>query len=517
MALPSEKFAESLQVLRDLQEKKNLVAIKSSDISRTHRERLIKNGFLKEVTKGWYVATNPNEKLGDSTSWYTSFWQFCSQYLRSKYKEAYCVSAEQSILIHSGNNTVPVQLIVRTPEASNTNINLLYNTSILAMTSPLPNIAEISEYDGLRILTLNLSIVNCSPTMFIKNPMDMRIALAQISNASEILNILLDGSHTVIAGRLAGAFRNNGQARIADDIVNTMKSAGFNVRETNPFKNKPITNLTLKERSPYEGRIKLMWEAMRKVVIKYFPESPGLPQDKEKYIKSIDEIYITDAYHSLSIERYTVSTELIEMVKSGNWDSDKNEKHKKHRDAMAARGYYLATLSVKESIKTILNGNNPGTTVDNDHSTWYRNLFSPSVRVGLLKASDLAGYRNEQVYISQSRHVPMNKDAVRYVMPILFELLRTEINSGVRAVLGHFIFVYIHPYMDGNGRIARFLMNAMLAAGGYPWTVIPVQERQTYMSSLEKASIEGDIEPFTKFIANLVSESLKGKPIAKLD
>ena len=517
MALPSEKFAESLQVLRDLQEKKNLVAIKSSDISRTHRERLIKNGFLKAVTRGWYIATNPNEKLGNSTSWYTSFWQFCSQYLRSKYKEAYCVSAEQSILIHSGNNTVPVQLIVRTPKASNTNINLLYNTSILAMTSPLPNIAEISEYDGLRILTLNSSIVNCSPTMFIKNPMDMRIALAQISNASEILNILLDGSHTVIAGRLAGAFRNNGQGRIADDIVSTMKSAGFNVREIDPFKNKPITNLTLKERSPYESRIKLMWDAMRNVVIKYFPESPGLPQNKEKYLKSIDEIYITDAYHSLSIERYTVSPKLIEMVKSGSWDLDKNEEHKKHRDAMAARGYYLATLSVKESIKTILNGNNAGTTVDNDHATWYRNLFSPSVTAGLLKASDLAGYRNDQVYISQSRHVPMNKDAVRYVMPIFFELLKTELNSGVRAVLGHFIFVYIHPYMDGNGRIARFLMNAMLASGGYPWTVIPVQERQTYMSSLEKASIERDIEPFTKFIANLVYESLKGKPVAKLD
>jgi len=339
MALPSEKFAESLQVLRDLQEKKNLVAIKSSDISRTHRERLIKNGFLKEVTKGWYIASNPNEKLGDSTSWYTSFWQFCSQYLRSKYKEAYCISAEQSILFHSGNNTVPIQLIVRTPEASNTNINLLYNTSILAMTSPLPNIAEISEYDGLRILTLNSSIVNCSPTMFIKNPMDMRIALAQISNASEILNILLDGSHTVIAGRLAGAFRNNGQARIADDIVNAMKSAGFNVREIDPFKNKPITILTLKERSPYESRIKLMWDAMRKVVIKYFPESPGLPQDKEKYLKSIDEIYITDAYHSLSIERYTVSTELIEMVKSGSWDLDKNKENKKKIDAIADRGY----------------------------------------------------------------------------------------------------------------------------------------------------------------------------------
>jgi len=51
----------------------------------------------------------------------------------------------------------------------------------------------------------------------------------------------------------------------------------------------------------------------------------------------------------------------------------------------------------------------------------------------------------------------------------------------VRIVLGHFFFVYIHLYMDGNGRIGRFLMNAMMAAGGYPWTIIPVETRDEYM------------------------------------
>ena len=52
------------------------------------------------------------------------------------------------------------------------------------------------------------------------------------------------------------------------------------------------------------------------------------------------------------------------------------------------------------------------------------------------------------------------------------------------------IFVFVHPYMDGNARMGRFLMNTMLASGGYPWTVIPVESRDEYMQSLEKASIE---------------------------
>jgi Fic family protein len=61
------------------------------------------------------------------------------------------------------------------------------------------------------------------------------------------------------------------------------------------------------------------------------------------------------------------------------------------------------------------------------------------------------------------------------------------------ADFGHFIFVYIHPYMDGNGRIGRFIMNLMLVSGGFNWTVIRVGRRAEYMASLEKASIEEDI------------------------
>lgn len=132
------------------------------------------------------------------------------------------------------------------------------------------------------------------------------------------------------------------------------------------------------------------------------------------------------------------------------------------------------------------------------------------------KPSELAGYRTSQVYIGQSRHVPLNINAVRDTMPVLFELLKNEPDASVRAVLGHFVFVHIHPYMDGNGRIARFLMNVMLASGGYPWTVIPVEERKKYMDALEKASVDQDIKAFASYIAYLVKEGIKGTPVASI-
>jgi Fic family protein len=218
---------------------------------------------------------------------------------------------------------------------------------------------------------------------------------------------------------------------------------------------------------------------------------------------------ITDAYNSLSIEGYRVTEKLTGQVRSGNWNPEGNKTDKEQKDAMAARGYYQAFQKVKDSIKAILDGKNTGDVTYNDHGIWYRELFAPSVAAGILKPSDLAGYRNDQVYIKGSMHTPLNATAVRNAMPILFDLLKEETEPCVRAVLGHFLFVYIHPYMDGNGRIARFLMNLMLASGGYPWTIIPIEKRDEYMSALEKASVEQDIADFVRFIAGLVNQNLK--------
>jgi fido (protein-threonine AMPylation protein) len=514
MATPGQKLAESLKKLKDLQDK-GFVGIKAGELTRVHRERLVDNGFLREVVKGWYISFPPNEIPGDSTSWYVSFWGFCARYLNDRYSEDYCISAEQSLLLHTGDHTVPQQLIVRSTKGNNLPTNLLFGTSLFVMKSSLPQTAEIEIKNGLRLINLPSSIIHAGPSFFEKQPETFQIALTMImKNLQVLLRILLDGGHSQIAGRLAGAYKYMGYNKIAAEILETMKTAGYDVRETNPFQNKPVVKLDVHLKSPYGNRIKLLWHKMRNVVIQTLPPSPGIPQSKQPYLEKMTDLYTTDAYHSLSIEKYIVTPDLIERVKAGDWDVYGNEADRKHRDALAARGYWQAFNAVKNSIEKILDGENAGRVLHNDHNQWYREMFAPGVSAGLLKPSDLAGYRNNQVYIAGSRHIPINKEALPDAMETLFELLEKEENAGVRAVLGHFIFVFIHPYMDGNGRMGRFLMNAMLASGGYPWTVIPVQERETYMKALESASVQQDIKPFAAFLAWLIDAGLKGNPVA---
>jgi Fic family protein len=213
---------------------------------------------------------------------------------------------------------------------------------------------------------------------------------------------------------------------------------------------------------------------------------------------------IEDAYHSLSIERYRVTPELIQKIADGQWNTDSPE-DKQHIAAMAAKGYLLAFNFVKEDAgQAYAHDRSAANLFADHHQAWFRQLFAPSVDAGLLKPSDLIGYRRHMVFLRGSLHSPPHFDHVLDGMEALKECMVDEEEPFVRAVLSHWLLGYIHPFMDGNGRMARFTMNLMLAEGGYPWTVIRVDDRDAYMEALEIASAKDDLEPFAHFLAGRI-------------
>ena len=509
MATAPEKLARSLSVLKEIQDS-GKTALRTGDMSRVHRERLLKNGFIQMVMQGWYIPARPDEAPGESTSWHISFWGFCADYLNSRFNRFWCLSPEQSLSLHTGNWAVPRQLVLRSPRGSNKPTGLLHGTSLLDLRLKLPGKNEITEisgegFRGLRIMTLPAALIACAPSLFAVRPLELRLALSMMNDASDILPGLLADGRSTVAGRLAGAFRNIGRGGVADAIVDTMRSAGHTVYESDPFEEKTGVSFGAREISPHVNRVRMMWAGFREAVIRHFPKAPRSAVDIKARLRRIDGIYAADAYNSLSIEGYRVDSELIERVREGRWDPDGADRG--NRDALAARGYWQAFQAVRLTITDVFEGKNPGEAVADDFGRWYREMFGPSVAAGIVGAAELAGYRRIPVYIRGSRHVPPGHESVRELMLAFLDLLRNEASPEARAVLGHFVFVYIHPFADGNGRVARFLMNVMLAAGGYPWLVIPVEKRSRYMETLEDASVGRDIVPFTEFLAGLVERN----------
>lgn len=202
----------------------------------------------------------------------------------------------------------------------------------------------------------------------------------------------------------------------------------------------------------------------------------------------------------MSIEGYKVTEALIEKVRSGDWNPDDNPQDQQQLDAMAARGYFEAHNLVKDAIRKLHEQSLPLRKLEHTTGEWYRALFAPMVRANMFDAADLAGYRTRPVFIRGSRHTPLPKEALMDAMGVLFECLSNEPHPLVRAILGHWLIGYIHPYPDGNGRTARFLMNALLVSSGYPWTIIRLEQRDDYMQALEALSTQQNPVPFVTLI-----------------
>jgi fido (protein-threonine AMPylation protein) len=508
MAAPHEKLAESLAALEKLQSGDKRV-FRSNELSRIHRERLLNAGFLQQVVRGWLIASSPDTAPGESTPWFAPFWEFCGQYCEERFGAEWHLSAEQSLLLQAENTAIPPQVIIYSPKGSNNSTSLVFGASFYDLKESQPPASEdLIVRDGLRLFALEAALVRVPEAFYAAKPIEAQVALAALREPSGLLRRLLNGGNSVVAGRLVGAFRRIGRTDVAEEIRATITRAGYVVREADPFVPGHEFGKLAPAAAPIVGRIHGMWDSMRGAVLRAFPPAPGLPADRQAYLQLVDELYQRDAYHSLSIEGYRVTPELIERVRAGNWSPESNPSDRQSRDALAARGYWQAFQQVKRSVQKIMGGANPGTLVRSAHRYWYRELFQPSVDAGIIPAAALAGYRSDFVFLRTSRYVPPRWEAVRDAMPALFDLLESETEPAVRVVLGHWLFGYIHPYMDGNGRVARFLMNAMLASGGYPWTVVRVEDRSHYLAALDSASINLNIEPFAAFLAERVAGSI---------
>ncbi len=125
--------------------------------------------------------------------------------------------------------------------------------------------------------------------------------------------------------------------------------------------------------------------------------------------------------------------------------------------------------------------------------------------------SNAGTYRKHDVIISEASHTPPSYIEVPQLMENLMVWYnkKTKLHPLEKATMLHSKFVNIHPFVDGNGRTARLLMNLELIKSGYLPIIIESEQRFTYYEVLDIAAVEGDYTPFVQFIADYEKHELQ--------
>ncbi len=126
---------------------------------------------------------------------------------------------------------------------------------------------------------------------------------------------------------------------------------------------------------------------------------------------------------------------------------------------------------------------------------------------------DNAGrYRTANVRIAGASHLPPDQLVVPELMERFIAWYRDEaitLHPVERAARVHSDFVKIHPFVDGNGRTGRLLMNLELMKAGYPAAVLPVEKRLAYYEALDTDPAPGRRDLIVALMAEVIEDSFK--------
>jgi Fic family protein len=217
------------------------------------------------------------------------------------------------------------------------------------------------------------------------------------------------------------------------------------------------------------------------------------PLTKNQYNTLRNNLIVEWTYNSNAIEGNTLTLSETKVVLEGITIGGKSVVE--HLEAINHRDAILFLESIVDRQEEITEWN-----IRNLHQIILKDIDN----------SNAGKYRMENVLISGAKHIPPD-----YLMvPVQMQTLVYENNKEwihyhpvVRAALLHGEFVKIHPFIDGNGRTARLLLNLVLMGSGYPPIVIKKESRLVYYEALDTAHTTLNYSKFVHLIATLVFEA----------
>ena len=230
-------------------------------------------------------------------------------------------------------------------------------------------------------------------------------------------------------------------------------------------------------------------DSLEKAINKHRPFSKGLANSLQ------EKLIVEWTYHSNAIEGNTLTLSETKVVLEGITIGGKSMAE--HLEAINHREAILFVEDLITNKEPLSEWN-----IKNIHALILKEIDN----------TNAGKYRSENVVISGAKHIPPKSYEIGDLMQRLVAEYQNEwkaFHPIVRATLIHGEFVKIHPFIDGNGRTSRLLLNFELMKNGYPPVIIKNEQRANYYDVLDLAHTTMNYEPFLELISKLVIESEK--------
>ncbi len=491
--------------------KNNEYVILTNDISdQRQKEYLVKAKYISSVTRGYWILKRPEDDLEEVFS--LLYWQLIEKIL-ARYESS--IRSNSALLIYNGAQETQKHLLVRTKEKTNRKVTMPLGYDII--------LTYDSDFDERLVKKITVAgrelPIDIPEKVLIdigRQKPDNNFFQSFVAGTKFDLRILevlyADNPKPIVFKRLVGLVKEVNRLDLVPVLEKIIEThTHYRVGKKERIEQEATEDKIVILKPPWvirqEQQIQEFEEVLDKKIIKDIESLEKYPISK--LLKQAKEHKKYDTYHSTTLEGYQITLEEVEALLSGDIPRDKEaqgDNVEKIKNRMAIIGYSAAFDFVIKRAQVDFNKVYINEKIVQD--TYYH-LFKPSADAGIVDYLTLTSYRNIPAYIRGTPYVPPSYEKLPELMASFESIINRVENPIIKAILAHYLFVTIHPYIDGNGRTARLLMNYLLLASGYSWITIRAEQRIEYFTALQKAQAKNDILPFGRFIVEMLENVTK--------
>ncbi len=475
----------------------------SAAVTRVLRhERLI----LEVAGRRVWILADP-QRTNDRAVFLANFWSVVALTVE-KYTPA-AVDGIEAVRLHLEDFTVPVTLsALHRASASNYDLTL-HEEFVLHLRPTLRKGAAITFVNGPSDARIPV-LAPCDLLLTLDEP---EVTAGIESLSAWLRHLVVRTPHLeraveryprpVVLQRLADIANEVGNTSLARmlDAAAAQVSARYSSPSRTGVGTRIIVSAALRaipagEGSPWEDEQRLRLERQTLDIAKVVRDIPTATTKaaRRALLNQARRTKAYDTYHNTTLEGYRIPRSLSDAIVNGG-PLPAGESEATIRAAMAVQGYARAFDLVLDLARR------DGHVTRAVMLDLYEALFRPSVDAGFVGVGALRSWRTSNVSLRGWRHVPPNHRKLRDLLAGLEQYAaRADVRRAVRAFVIHLEFVTIHPFLDGNGRLGRLLLNLELLRGGLPWVTVREDERTPFFRAIERAQVDGDSREYAKFL-----------------